>query len=64
MYTSCPFNALTTTTLYSLEQELFYFDELSPAARSKCPSLGSAPARLFRLLRALLAALGSLALPG
>ena len=29
-----------------LEQELFYFDELSPAARSKCPSWqcpGSAP---------------------
>jgi hypothetical protein len=32
-------------------------------ARSKCP-LGSAPARLLRLLRARLAALGSSALPG
>ena len=38
--------------------------ELGPTAGSNCPSLGSAPARLLRLLRARLAAPGSSALPG
>ena len=43
---------------------IIYFSGHGVAAWSECPPLGSAPARLLRLLRTRLAALGSSALPG